>query len=207
MCRFVINRDFDGDVLAFVNEVVVKEGLQGVLAKWPALWGTQQALEAWTWFTVFGLIQALMQLFVPGKDFDGPPSPKGNVPRYKVTRRLLVSMPLSVKMLPHLLSCKLGHLKVLCCQRLGELLARCSHGVLPGTERAAEQSCCRAVAAIHSGGECGLPRATALLVLQRGKQRDYERASECVRSEFLAGAMLACVTSLTPYCSPGVTSE
>lgn len=40
--------------------------------------------EAWQIVAVFGTVQALLQLFTPGKEFLGPVSPKGNVPVYKV---------------------------------------------------------------------------------------------------------------------------
>lgn len=69
----------------------MQQGFAGVLSLWPSLWGTAEALEAWTWFVVFGIVQGLMQLFVPGKDFEGPVSPKGNVPKYKVLRGYCLS--------------------------------------------------------------------------------------------------------------------
>ncbi|GMH34141.1 hypothetical protein BSKO_01975 [Bryopsis sp. KO-2023] len=39
--------------------------------------------EAWTVFAVFGIIQALLQLYFPAKTVNGPVSPKGNTPVYK----------------------------------------------------------------------------------------------------------------------------
>lgn len=47
---------------------------------WP-----RPSAEAWTYILGFGLLQALLQLFVPGPEFQGPITPKGNVPKYKVT--------------------------------------------------------------------------------------------------------------------------
>lgn len=80
---FVINRDFDGSVASFWSNLVLKEGFQGVLSKWPAPWGSTEAIEAWVWFLTFGAAQACLQLCVPGKPFYGPVSPRGNVPVYK----------------------------------------------------------------------------------------------------------------------------
>lgn len=43
----------------------------------PSSWAGLRYLAA------FGAIQAVLQLLVPGKRFEGPPTPKGNVPVYK----------------------------------------------------------------------------------------------------------------------------
>ena len=82
-CRYVINDEFDGSIARFGSEVVLRQGLSGLVKRWPPLWSAK-TLEAWQWFLTFGSIQALMQLYVPGKAFRGPVSPKGNVPVYKV---------------------------------------------------------------------------------------------------------------------------
>ena len=55
------------------------EGLAGLQAVWP-----QPSVEAWTYIAVFGVLQALLQLYAPGRIVKGPVTPRGNVPVYKV---------------------------------------------------------------------------------------------------------------------------
>eukprot|EP00884_Botryococcus_braunii_P019397 jgi/Botrbrau1/6140/Bobra.331_2s0033.1 len=67
----------DGSALRFAQ--LVREGGVRVLYDiWPRPSG-----EAWAHVVCFGLLQAAFQLFVPGPEFRGPVSPKGNVPIYK----------------------------------------------------------------------------------------------------------------------------
>jgi 7-dehydrocholesterol reductase len=74
---------FNGSVWQFLTELVFKEGIRGVLSRWPSI-TSPETVEACTWFFSFGALQAVLQLLVPGKLFFGPVSPKGNVPVYKV---------------------------------------------------------------------------------------------------------------------------
>ena len=53
-------------------------GLKGLIRVWP-----RPSLEAWSLIAGFGAFEAALQLFVPGKQYLGPKSPKGNVPVYK----------------------------------------------------------------------------------------------------------------------------
>jgi hypothetical protein len=80
--RYIINRDHDANLFAF-GSFLRNEGLRGLWRIWPMPWGAK-GLEAWAWFIVFGVGQAAMQIWVPGKTFHGPISPKGNIPIYKV---------------------------------------------------------------------------------------------------------------------------
>ena len=60
-------------------EYAQNEGLQGLWQAWP-----QPSLEAWTILLAFGSFEALLQRFAPGKTFEGPITPNGNTPVYKV---------------------------------------------------------------------------------------------------------------------------
>lgn len=82
-CSYVLNADYDGSVWRFLAQLASKEGIKAVVNQWPALFSSKTA-EALLWVTSFGALQAALQLFVPGKTFHGPVSPKGNVPHYKV---------------------------------------------------------------------------------------------------------------------------
>lgn len=64
-----------GDLVSYVQS----EGLLRTLEFYE-----KADLDAWVIFGVFGLIQALFQLFLPGKTVQGPITPKGNTPIYKV---------------------------------------------------------------------------------------------------------------------------
>ena len=55
------------------------EGLQGLWQAWP-----RPSPEACLTLVVYGLFQAALQRIVPGKRFEGPVTPKGNTPVYKV---------------------------------------------------------------------------------------------------------------------------
>ena len=60
-------------------EFAQTEGLHGLWQAWP-----QPSLEAWLILVAFGVFQAALQRFVPGKRFEGPVTPNGNTPVYKV---------------------------------------------------------------------------------------------------------------------------
>ena len=55
------------------------EGLSGLWTAWP-----RPSLEAWSYVAGHGLLQAALQLGLPGRTHLGPVTPKGNVPVYKV---------------------------------------------------------------------------------------------------------------------------
>lgn len=59
-----------------------REGLlTGVWKIWePVFFGS---VEAWTMIAAFSILQLLLMRFVPGKRFEGPMTPMGNVPVYK----------------------------------------------------------------------------------------------------------------------------
>jgi len=76
--RWYINCKLDGSVVAFAS-LAMKEGPTGLWQLWPS-----PSTEAWVIIGTFGLVEALLQLFMPGKTFHGPVSPTGNIPVYKV---------------------------------------------------------------------------------------------------------------------------
>lgn len=76
--RWFTITQLDGS-LAQLYGYVKEGGLQVVIATWPTA-----TPEAWKTIAAFGALQAALQLFMPGKRFEGPISPKGNVPVYKV---------------------------------------------------------------------------------------------------------------------------
>ena len=53
-------------------------GLKGLLKMYPI-----PSLEAWKIIVGFGIFEAVLQLYMPGKEYLGPKSPKGNTPVYK----------------------------------------------------------------------------------------------------------------------------
>ena len=77
-CRWFTLTQLDGSILEFY-EYARSGGTGGLYFAWP-----RPSLEAWRIIATFGLVQALLQLYVPGKPFHGPVSPRGNVPVYKV---------------------------------------------------------------------------------------------------------------------------
>lgn len=78
LCRWYILTHLDGSLSNVVLFTKIA-GVQGVRSVWP--WPSP---EAWAILSVFGALQAFLQLAVPGKQHAGPVSPKGNVPIYKV---------------------------------------------------------------------------------------------------------------------------
>lgn len=69
----------DGSVLrtfGYLNQLGLFNGLRSI---WPA-----PSLIAWRIIASFGAFEALLQLVLPGKRFEGPISPAGNIPVYKV---------------------------------------------------------------------------------------------------------------------------
>ena len=81
----------DGSV-AQVSAFVHEAGFKGLVNAWP-----RPRAEVWQLLACVGLIQGLLQVFVPGKKFLGPVSPKGNVPVYKVSQTWLQASILVIK--------------------------------------------------------------------------------------------------------------
>ena len=77
-CRWFTFTHLDGSVRKLVEFAQI-EGLQGLWQAWP-----QPTAEAWYILLSFGLFQAALQRFVPGKRFEGPVTPNGNTPVYQV---------------------------------------------------------------------------------------------------------------------------
>ncbi|XP_022723861.1 7-dehydrocholesterol reductase isoform X3 [Durio zibethinus] len=67
----------DGSVSQTWN-FLKQHGLQGFIEIWP-----RPTATAWKIIFVYGVFEAALQLFVPGKRIEGPISPTGNQPAYK----------------------------------------------------------------------------------------------------------------------------
>ena len=78
LSRWLINCELNGSVSAFAD-LAMKEGPMGLWNLWPT-----PSREAWAVLAAFGGAEAFLQLYLPGKTFYGPISPKGNIPVYKV---------------------------------------------------------------------------------------------------------------------------
>jgi hypothetical protein len=76
--RWFILTQKDGSVTQFAAWAK-KDGAAAVWNAWPV-----PTAEAWAYIVGFGLLQAVLMLAVPGREFKGPVTPKGNVPVYKV---------------------------------------------------------------------------------------------------------------------------
>ena len=79
-CRWFTFTQLDGSLRKFV-EFGQTEGFKGLWQAWP-----QPSLEAWLIVLTFGLFEAVLQRYVPGKRFEGPVTPNGNTPVYKVPK-------------------------------------------------------------------------------------------------------------------------
>jgi 7-dehydrocholesterol reductase len=69
----------DGSVLKTYEHLREHGLVEGLKAIWP-----MPTAVAWKIIFGFGLFEAVLQLLLPGKRFEGPISPTGNVPVYKV---------------------------------------------------------------------------------------------------------------------------
>jgi hypothetical protein len=94
--RYTVNSEHDGSVLEYAH-YVWQAGPKSLMDLFRPVWGSK-GMEAWAWFLGFGVLQAALQVFVPGSTFHGPVSPKGNVPIYKV--RIPRRRPFVVARLP-----------------------------------------------------------------------------------------------------------
>lgn len=74
---YIITTQFDGSMSAFYN-LYKEQGFGAIRDLWQ--WPTQEAAQ---YVAAFGLIQAALQLLVPGKPYHAPITPKGNKPVYK----------------------------------------------------------------------------------------------------------------------------
>ncbi len=81
MLMWYTNTELQGSLLALWN-LLLEQGVASTIYKvWaPVFWGSATAWKIIFCFTVFQLV--IMRL-LPGKEFNGPITPKGNVPVYK----------------------------------------------------------------------------------------------------------------------------
>lgn len=77
-CRWYTMVHADGSVLQ-TFEYLKQHGLQGLKDILPA-----PSPIAWKLIACFGAFEAILQLALPGKRVEGPISPNGNIPVYKV---------------------------------------------------------------------------------------------------------------------------
>lgn len=83
--RWFTFTQLDGSLLKLLH-FAQDQGLQGLWQAWP-----RPGSEACLTLVAYGLFQAALQHLVPGKRFEGPVTPKGNTPVYKV--RLPTAVP------------------------------------------------------------------------------------------------------------------
>lgn len=76
--RWYTFTQLNGSLKQFVD-FAQAQGFQGLWQAWP-----KPSREAWLTLISFGVVQAALQRFVPGKRFEGPVTPNGNTPVYKV---------------------------------------------------------------------------------------------------------------------------
>ena len=76
-CRWFSLTRLDGSFRE-LYEFVRAGGFPGLISSWP-----RPSLEAWSIIAFFGAVQAALQLYMPGKEYHGPKTPKGNIPVYK----------------------------------------------------------------------------------------------------------------------------
>ena len=77
-CRWYTMVHADGSVVQTWN-FFKQHGLQGLIEIWP-----RPTATAWYIIFIYGAFEAALQLFLPGKRVEGPISPTGNRPVYKV---------------------------------------------------------------------------------------------------------------------------
>jgi len=81
LLMWVINVDNGGSVVAFWNQIMQQGFFTVMHNMWaPVYMGTTMG---WKLIGVFALTQLILMRVVPGKPFEGPITPKGNVPVYK----------------------------------------------------------------------------------------------------------------------------
>lgn len=69
----------DGSILSFVMECQKNGLFQTIYSIWPDAFDA----TAWKMISVYFITEILLLRLVPGKPFDGPVTPAGNVPKYK----------------------------------------------------------------------------------------------------------------------------
>ncbi len=78
VCRTFTYLHLDASLLALWKYY----SLHGLNGLWNAM--PRPTPDAWMHIAAFGAIQAALQLLLPGKEHNGPVTPNGNVPVYKV---------------------------------------------------------------------------------------------------------------------------
>ncbi len=78
---FMINRDYGGSILTFIQNCRTQGFFHLLFSTWaPLFFGSK---TAWLMIGLFSLFQITLMKLLPGKRFEGPITPKGNIPIYK----------------------------------------------------------------------------------------------------------------------------
>lgn len=89
---FLINKDFGGSISLFA-QACVKTGFFTLLfSTWAPIFFGNKA--AWSMIIIFSLFQMMLMKILPGKRFEGPITPKGNIPVYKANGILAFTVTL-----------------------------------------------------------------------------------------------------------------
>ena len=90
---YLINKDFSGSIVQFIHACMDQGFFNILISAWkPLFWGNQ---IAWTMIVLFSLFQILLMRLLPGKQFKGPLTPKGNTPIYKANGILAYGVTLA----------------------------------------------------------------------------------------------------------------
>lgn len=87
---YLINKDFGGSILAFLGACEKQGFFHLLFSTWAPLFFGSKA--AWSIILSFALSQILFMKLLPGKPFQGPITPKGNIPVYKANGFLAFSV-------------------------------------------------------------------------------------------------------------------
>jgi 7-dehydrocholesterol reductase len=70
--------NYDGSATHFIQSIFSINGLEHIKQAYP-----RPSWLGFRYLAIFGILQAFLQITLPGKKVFGPPTPKGNVPVYK----------------------------------------------------------------------------------------------------------------------------
>ena len=77
---YLINRDFSGSISQFIQACQAHGFFSLLFATWgPIFFGNK---TAWFMIGVYSIFQIMLMKYLPGKRFEGPITPKGNIPVY-----------------------------------------------------------------------------------------------------------------------------
>ena len=106
-CRWYTMTHADGSISQTFG-YLKQNGLQGFIDIWP-----KPSAIAWKIIAVYAAFEAALQLLLPGKRVEGPVSPNGNRPIYKVIYYQLQLPAISVLPLVHFLNLRTWNVSLL----------------------------------------------------------------------------------------------